>query len=132
MPHNYKIYKIYFILVHSQYVFMTFCWSISLQKIYYFPSKMINQQRASHCHTSLFPLKCRIWFLPSECSTLEMTETTWAITSGSLTFDRTQKRRRDGIAILQKKLLLFFGQEAKKMDVFLATSIQALFNKNCI
>ena len=132
MSQNYKIYKIYFIpSIHN--VCMTFCWSMSLQKIYYFPSKMINQQRASHCHTSLFPLKCRIWFLPSECSTLEMTETTWAITSGSLTFDRTQKRRRNSIATLQnKQLLVFFGQEAKKMDVFLAISIQALFSKNCI
>ena len=52
--------------------------------------KWLIYERASHCHTS-FPFReMQKMFYKLEDSTHEMTKTTWAITSGSVTFDMKQ------------------------------------------
>ena len=75
---------------------------------------MINQQRASPCHTSLFPLECSMCYQQSEYSTHEMIETTWALPSGSLTFDSARKCKFLRFAILQKTIIGFLAKKQKR------------------
>lgn len=75
---------------------------------------MINQQRASPCHTSLFPLKCSMCYQQSEYSTHEMIETTWALPSGSLTFDSARKCKFLRFAILQKNIIGFLAKKQER------------------